>query len=77
MRGKLNINATIQQKVQKKQNLSCEFDEFSEDNIYNQILKVTIHRLIRAEDVALERKQTLKKLIVFLGNVRLIQPDHM
>ena len=77
MRGKLNINATIQQKVQKKQNLSCEFDEFSEDNIYNQILKVTIHRLIRAEDVALERKQALKKLIVFLGNVRLIQPDHI
>lgn len=77
VRGKLNIYATIQQKVQKKQKLSCEFDEFSEDNIYNQILKVTIHRLIRAEDVAPERKQALKKLIVFLGNVRLIQPDHI
>ncbi|SDA29987.1 5-methylcytosine-specific restriction enzyme subunit McrC [Ruminococcus sp. YE71] len=77
MRGKLNMNSTIQLKVQQKQKLSCEFDEFSEDNLYNQILKVTIHRLIRAEDVAPERKQALKKLIVFFGNVQLIQTDHI
>lgn len=77
MRGKLNMNSTIQLKVQQKQKLSCEFDEFSEDNLYNQILKVTIHRLIRAEDVAPERKHALKKLIVFFGNVKLIQPDHI
>ena len=77
MRGKLNMSSTIQLKVQQKQKLSCEFDEFSEDNLYNQILKVTIHRLIRAEDVEAERKQALKKLIVFFGDVKLIQPDHI
>ena len=77
MRGKLNINDTISLKVQRKQKLSCEFDEFSEDNLYNQILKVTIHRLIKADDVAAERKQALRKLIVFFGNVSLIQPDHI
>ncbi len=77
MRGKLNMSSTIQLKVQQKQKLACEFDEFSEDNLYNQILKVTIHRLIRSDDVASERKQALKKLIVFFGNVKLIQPDHI
>ena len=77
MRGKLNINDTIALRVQRKQKLSCEFDEFSEDNLYNQILKVTIHRLIKADDVAAERKQALRKLIVFFGNVSLIQPDHI
>lgn len=77
MRGKLNISATIQQQIRQKQKLSCEFDEFSVDNLYNQILKVTIHRLIRAEDVDTERKQALRKLIVFFGNVKLIQPDHI
>ena len=77
MRGKLNINDTIALKVQRKQKLSCEFDEFSEDNLYNQILKVTIHRLIKADDVAAERKQSLRRLIVFFGNVSLIQPDHI
>ena len=77
MRGKLNMNSTMRLKVQQKQKLSCEFDEFSEDNLYNQILKVTIHRLIHAEDVSHERKQALKKLIIFFGNVKLIQPDHI
>ena len=77
MRGKLNINDTINLKVQRKQKLSCEFDEFSEDNIYNQILKVTIHRLIQADDVASDKKLALKKLIVFFGNVKLIQPGHI
>ena len=64
-------------KVQKKQKLACEFDEFSEDNLYNQILKVTIHRLIHAKDVSAKHKQALKKVIVFFGNVKLIQPDHI
>lgn len=77
MRGKLNINDTIALKVQRKQKLSCEFDEFSEDNLYNQILKVTMHRLIKASDVASERKQALKKLMIFFGNVSLILPDHI
>ena len=77
MRGKLNINDTIALKVQKKQKLACEFDEFSEDNLYNQILKVTIHRLIHAKDVDAKQKQALKKVIVFFGNVKLIQPDHI
>lgn len=77
MRGKLNMNGTMRLKFRQKQKLSCEFDEFSEDNLYNQILKVTIHRIIRAENVASERKQALKKLIVYFGNVQLIQPDHI
>ena len=77
MRGKLNMGETVRLKVQNKQKLACEFDEFSENNLYNQILKVTIHRLIRADDVAPERKQALRRVSVFFGNVKLIQPDHI
>ncbi|MGN0629902.1 MAG: 5-methylcytosine-specific restriction endonuclease system specificity protein McrC [Ruminococcus sp.] len=77
MRGKLNINGTMNLQMQRKRQLSCEFDEFSEDNIYNQILKTTIDRLVRADDVDAERRQALKKLLVFFGNVKLIQPDHI
>ena len=77
MRGKLNMSETMHLQVQRKQKLACDFDEFSEDNLYNQILKVTIHRLIRADDVADKRKQSLRHLSVFLNNVKLIQPDHI
>ena len=77
IRGKLNINDSMRLQIAKKQKLSCEFDAFSEDNLYNQILKLTMHRLVAAHDVAKERRQKLKKLIVFFRNVRLIQPDHI
>ena len=77
MRGKLNINDTINLQMQRKQKLACEFEEFSEDNLYNQILKVTMYRLIRADDVDSHQKQALKKLIVFFDNVKLIQPDYI
>lgn len=77
MRGKLNINDTMRLQMQRKQKIACEFDEFSEDNLYNQILKLTIYRLIHAEDVAEKRKQALKRCILFFNNVKLIQPDHI
>lgn len=77
MRGKLKMSDTMQLQAQKKQKLACEFDEFSEDNIYNQILKVTIHRMIYTKDVDPERKSALKKLIVFFGNITLIQSDRI
>lgn len=77
MRGRLNVNSTMALQMQRKRQLSCEFDEFSEDNIYNQILKTTIDRLVRADDVDAERRQSLKKLLVFFGNVKLIQPDYI
>ena len=77
MRGKMNMTDTIALQIQRKQRLACEFDEFSEDNLYNQILKVTIYRLILAKDIDEKRRQALKKLIIFFGNVKLIQPDHI
>ena len=42
LRGKLNIQGTIRNKIQHKQKLSCEYDELSENNLLNQILKTTI-----------------------------------
>ena len=62
MRGKLDINGTIINKMQQKQLLACEYDELSENNIYNQIIKTTMYCLIRADKVKSEHKTTLKKL---------------
>ncbi len=77
MRGKLDMCETMHLSVQRKQKLACQFDEFSQDNIYNQILKVTLHVLSRAEDVAKERKQALRRLLVYFSGVTLIQPRNI
>ncbi len=75
MRGKLDINGTIINKMQQKQLLACEYDELSENNIYNQIIKTTMYCLIRADKVKSEHKTTLKKLIAGFGNVDIIPKD--
>ena len=51
LKGKLDINATIQNRIQRKQKLSCEFDELSVNNIYNQILKTTMIYLLKDDGV--------------------------
>lgn len=74
MRGKLNIQGTIRNKIQHKQLLACEFDELSENNVFNQILKTTAVVLIREKNVASKRRTALKKVMLFFGSVDTIDP---
>ncbi len=75
MRGKLNMPGTIRNQIQHKQKLDCEFDELSVNNRYNQILKTTIHYLLRADGVDSDRKFALKKLLVFFDEIDLLDPS--
>lgn len=69
LRGKLNINGTISNRIQHKNLLACEFDELSEDNIFNQILKLTATILIKSKSVSAEYKSELKKILLYFGNI--------
>ena len=48
LRGKLDLNATIQNKLCRKQEIGCEYDELSENNIFNQIIKATVFGQVNA-----------------------------
>lgn len=74
LRGKLDINGTIRNKFQLIQKLSCEFDELSENNVFNQILKTTAIILIKQSSVCDSRRTALKKAMMFFGDVDLIDP---
>ena len=77
LRGKLNIQGTIRNKIQHKQKLSCEYDELSENNLLNQILKTTMKILVRQKTVRQEHKVVLKKNLVFFDNVDEIEPSQI
>ncbi len=77
MRGKLDFPETIQNRIQRKQKLACEFDELSENNLFNQILKTTIHYLVRNNSVAVRRKGALKKILVFFDGIDLLSPSEI
>ena len=77
MRGKVNISDTVKLKSRCSQKLACEYDDFSENNIYNQILKTTIYRLVRSKDVDKQQIHDLKKILLFFGNVNLTDTNHI
>lgn len=74
MRGKLDLQGTIKNKIQRKQMLVCEFDELSENNLMNQIIKTTMLLLIKEKTVKEERCTVLKKCLLFFSTVDYIEP---
>lgn len=77
LRGKLNLQGTIKNKLQHKQKLACDYDELSENNLFNQILKTTMQILVRQKNVKQEHKVVLKKNLVFFDGVEAIEPSQI
>ena len=75
MRGKLDIHGTVKNQIQRKKILSCEYDELSVNNIFNQILKTTITILVRESGVKASHKADLKKVILFFNDVEATEPS--
>jgi 5-methylcytosine-specific restriction enzyme subunit McrC len=74
MRGKIDMSGTIKNKIARQQILSCEYDDLSENNLLNQILKTTVMILLRLSKVDTEYKDALKKEMLFFSNVDTIEP---
>lgn len=74
MRGRIDMPGTIKNKLARKQVLTCEYDELSENNLLNQILKTTVMLLIRHAKVDVEYKSDLKKEMLFFSEVDTIEP---
>lgn len=75
LRGKLNLTDSIKSMSSGKQKLVCDFDEYSENNIFNQILKSTLLLLIAHPKVKAERKKSLRRLAPFFNSVSEIDLD--
>lgn len=74
LRGKLDIHGSIKNQIEQKRRLACEFDELSENNIFNQILKTTAVALIKSPDVAKDTHLALRKNMLFFEGVDVINP---
>lgn len=72
LRGKLDIQGTIKLQMAQKQKLSCEYDEYSANNIHNQILKSTMHYLIRAGGVKDDTKRVFRSTLRYFSEVDII-----
>ena len=71
VRGRINISESIKTRSLMKKQLVCSYDDFSENSYLNRIIKSTMELLLHA-DIAPSRKKELRKLLVFFGNVDLL-----
>lgn len=74
LRGKLNIQETLNNRLRQRQQLGCEYDELSENNIYNQILRTTADILLRDPGVAAVHRHALKQVSLFFKGIDTINP---
>lgn len=69
IKGKIDLNTTISLYLQRKLLVGCEFDDFSVDNLYNQILKSVLLLLVNNKEVNPDRQHNLRKLLLFFSEV--------
>lgn len=75
VRGKIDMPGTIQNRLSRKRVLICEYDELSENNLLNQILKTTVMLLLGHARVDQAYKNDLKKEMLFFSEVEIIEPN--
>jgi len=74
MRGKINLPETIRNRIAHKNVLTCNYDELSENNLFNQILKTTVRFLLHHGEVSAKNKTELKKIQPFFSDIDEIDP---
>lgn len=74
LRGKINVQESINRLSAQRKLLTCNYDEYSTDDIFNQILNYTIAALLRNSHVALSVKRELKRQKVFFAGIEETPP---
>lgn len=74
LRGKINVQESINRLSQTRQKLVCDYDEYSTNDLFNQILKYTIESLIKNPNVDIAIKKELKKQIIFFNGIKTEPP---
>ena len=75
LRGKISFPGTIRNQIAHRQQLHCEYDELSENNLLNQIIKTTALILIGNDKVKKEYRQRLHNEMFFFSSVDEIAPS--
>lgn len=73
VRGKIDINSSIKDQTMRRQQLICNYDEFSTNTKLNQIIKTTVSVLLKA-DIPSSRKKAFKNLMMYFKDVDTLNP---
>ena len=68
---------TIKNRMTHQRVLTCDFDELSENNLLNQILKTTVILLLKNGNVTATYKNDLKKKMLFFPMLDMLEPTNI
>lgn len=69
VRGKIDLQGAIHNRLARKRVLTCKFDELSDNNLLNQILKSTVMSLLKKAEIDEKYKNVLKKEMMYFSQV--------
>lgn len=73
IRGKINLAETIKRNSLINKKIVCDYDEFSENNQLNKIIKTTATYLIKSSKIGKPTKNELKKCMIYFNKVDTIE----
>lgn len=68
-RGRFDVGASIRCSMERRPLLVCQYDELSEQNLFNGILKSTMQLLVRCRELQKKRRTQLRTLLPFFCNI--------
>ncbi len=71
--GRIDVPDTLKRQLLRRQRISCQYDAYSENILWNQVLKATAMRLMRSPDVKAKTKEELKRVLGYLGTIDTIK----
>lgn len=74
VRGKLDLNETLKLRMRHQMRCSCNFEDFSKNNSFNQIVKYTLISSIHNETMNPSLKKDIKSLLVYFGDIDCLVP---
>lgn len=74
IRGKINLTQTINNNSMLDKKIYCDYDEYSTNDCFNQILKYTINKLVKNENINQSTKNKLKKYRIFFNEIIELEP---
>ncbi len=75
LKGQININASVQQNTLKNMKMVCSYDDYSENVLFNQIIKATLMDFIKYSGLDRELQNQIRKLLLSFNNIDLISVE--
>lgn len=72
IRGRIDLYKTHEIEQNNPYQAYCIYDELTENNIYNQILKAALQLLLRCENVSTSRKDSIRSILQYFQNIDLV-----